>query len=75
MNNTPQIALSLAQIEQRFSNCKAWEESYRQLLLLAKQLQAIDAAQHQIDQKAAVQGRIKSVEEQLGRVERLARDA
>ncbi|MGY5449672.1 SufE family protein [Agarivorans sp. MS3-6] len=42
MNNTPQIALSLAQIEQRFSNCKAWEESYRQLLLLAKQLQAID---------------------------------
>ncbi|WP_427981343.1 SufE family protein [Agarivorans sp.] len=41
MNKTPQIDLSLAQIEQLFTHCQAWEERYRQLLLLAKQLQAM----------------------------------
>ncbi len=41
MNKTPQINLSLAQVKQQFSNCHAWEERYRQLLLLAKQLQVM----------------------------------
>lgn len=41
MNKTPQIDVDLAQIEQKFAHCQAWEERYRQLLLLAKQLKSM----------------------------------
>lgn len=42
MTKLPQLQLDLDAIEQRFSDCRAWEERYRQLLLLAKGLGKAD---------------------------------
>ncbi|GDY25918.1 cysteine desulfurase, sulfur acceptor subunit CsdE [Agarivorans sp. Toyoura001] len=44
MINTPQIELDLEAITLRFADCGAWEERYRQLLLLAKQLKPMDVS-------------------------------
>ncbi|WP_406608835.1 SufE family protein [Agarivorans sp. JK6] len=54
MNRAPQVELDIEQIEQRFVNCKSWEERYRQLLLLSKLLGPMDS-QYQI-QENLVQG-------------------
>ncbi|UQN44997.1 SufE family protein [Agarivorans sp. B2Z047] len=54
MNRAPQVELNIEQIEQRFVNCKSWEERYRQLLLLSKVLGPMDS-QYQI-QENLVQG-------------------
>ncbi|GAB1620934.1 SufE family protein [Agarivorans albus] len=54
MNRAPQVELNIEQIEQRFVNCKSWEERYRQLLLLSKVLGPMDS-QYQT-QENLVQG-------------------
>nr|WP_227981364.1 SufE family protein [Agarivorans sp. B2Z047] len=54
VNRAPQVELNIEQIEQRFVNCKSWEERYRQLLLLSKVLGPMDS-QYQI-QENLVQG-------------------
>ncbi|WP_432452699.1 SufE family protein [Agarivorans sp. QJM3NY_29] len=53
MSNTPQIGLTLEHIEQIFQPCQSWEERYRQLLLLSKQLQPIDP-QYQTEQHKVI---------------------
>ncbi|BEU03674.1 cysteine desulfurase, sulfur acceptor subunit CsdE [Agarivorans sp. OAG1] len=54
MNRAPQVELNIEQIEQRFVNCKSWEERYRQLLLLSKVLGPMES-QYQT-QENLVQG-------------------